>query len=78
MEKRKIRAVHDDDLGKLLKDLNIYQDVLEGKKKCKFCEVKITLDNLQALYPDSGNISLICDKVECLKSFNMYIYRKGV
>lgn len=67
MKKSKMKAIHDQDLERVLKDLGVYDDIISKRKKCKFCECDITLDNLQGLFPESGDIKLICSNVECLR-----------
>lgn len=61
----KIEAVHDDDLIQLLKSLNIYSDVVNGKCKCLFCKSTITIDNIDAIVPHKGKVCFTCDKDSC-------------
>jgi len=67
MEKKTLRAVHDDDLEALLKNLGLHNKFIHGKLKCAFCKGVITLDNLHSLFPDSGAVKLSCTKPECVK-----------
>lgn len=78
MIKKEIKAVHDQDLERLLRDLGIFNDIKDGKKKCKICDCIINLTNLQALYPESGDIKTTCDKPECLKKLYGYLDEKGI
>ena len=65
MERKKIKAVHDFDLLKLLGTLNISKDVKKKNKKCKFCRGIVTIKNIYALFPESGDIKIVCDKKVC-------------
>lgn len=78
MYKKDIKAVHDEDLEQVLKDLNILNDIKRGKKKCKFCGCIINMDNLQTLFPESGDIKLTCDKVTCLKKLYKFLEEKEI
>jgi hypothetical protein len=61
-----LRAVHDDDLEQLLRELGLYYDIVYGKLKCAFCRTEVTLDNLHSIFPDSGAIKLCCDTPACV------------
>lgn len=65
----KISAVHDDDLISFLTSIGSINDINYGKIKCKFCKEQITLDNIQAVIPDSGSISYICNNPTCTRKF---------
>ena len=60
-----LKAVHDDDLIAYLRSLGVdtTQPTLEP---CKFCRQDVTLDNLAALFPESGALKLVCDRPSCL------------
>ena len=66
-EKNVISAVHDDDLVGFLKGLGVLAEVERGRAKCKFCREAVTLDNLAAVFPESGDVKFVCDKPGCLK-----------
>lgn len=73
MKKKKIKAIHDTDLVQVLKDLGVYNDILSNKKKCTFCRCVIDLNNLQGLFPASGDIKFICSEKECLRKANIFL-----
>jgi len=75
-DREKIKAVHDDNLIPLLKNLGLYDGLMAGKIKCKFCREAVTLDNLSAVVPDSGNVGLACDKPRCLAKLNSFLSEK--
>ena len=61
-----LQAVHDNDLVKILKRLNMYECVVEGKCRCFACNREITLDNLGGLFKKNGKIHLVCNNIRCL------------
>lgn len=60
-----LKAVYDDDLANLLKNLNIYDDLVAGKIKCKFCREVTDLENLSSVFPNGGTVHVCCSKAEC-------------
>ena len=67
IETQKINAVFDGDLEKILKELGIYQDTIEGNIGCFFCKDIITLDNLEYIFSNDRKIVISCNKLECKK-----------
>jgi hypothetical protein len=63
-----LHAVHDDDLVAVLEALGLARDFDGGRLTCKFCGDVITWSNLHSLFPESGDIKLVCSKPECVKS----------
>jgi hypothetical protein len=62
-----LQAVYDDDLEALLKVLDLYPDYAGGRLQCAFCGDTITPHNLYAVFPDSGQVKVSCDKPECVQ-----------
>ncbi len=73
LPRESIAAVHDDDLRNFLASIGATNDVASGKIHCKFCRDPITLETLQAVFPDSGSISYVCQKQSCLRQFIKYL-----
>jgi len=67
MEKKRIRAVHEQDLEELVKNLGLEDRIRAGDISCAICKNKIDLDNLGAIVPSGKTILLICEKDDCLK-----------
>lgn len=67
MNKEKLKSVHDDDLEKLLEKLGILSKFKQRKLKCTFCKTTITMENLNSIFPQSGAIKIVCDKIECMR-----------
>lgn len=61
-----ISAVHDDDLVDFLKGLGVFSAVERGDAKCKFSGDPVNLDNLGAVFPESGDVKFVCDRPACL------------
>lgn len=70
MPRKTIEAVHDVDLRGLLQSLGLLAEVLEGNAACAFCGSPITLENLTAVFSNSGAIALTCSSVNCLSQMN--------
>ena len=66
--KSTIAAVHDDNLAEFLAGLGVLTEVTNGKARCKFCHGPVTLDNLIAVFPESGDVKFVCDRTGCLPS----------
>jgi hypothetical protein len=77
LKKEKLKVVHDDDLEILLRKLNLLETIKNGEKKCKFCKDAITIDNLYSLFPQSGDIKIVCNKVECIKELSGFLREEG-
>lgn len=76
LPKKKIRAVHDQDLEKILEGLGILDKFKRGELKCKFCNITITFDNLHSFFPQSENIKLVCDSSNCVRELSKLL-REG-
>jgi hypothetical protein len=60
-----VKAVHDDDLVAYLESLGV-DTTQPTLGQCKFCREPVTLENLAALFPESGALKLACDRPACL------------
>lgn len=70
MNKEKLKSVHDQDIDKLLQKLGILGKLNHGRLKCSFCKTVVTLENLHSLFPRSGSIKLVCDRIECIRELS--------
>lgn len=59
-----VKAIYEDQLDHYLRSLGLDPDRPLGK--CKFDGNDVTLDNLTALFPQSGSLKLVCSNRECL------------
>lgn len=69
MKEEIIKAVHDQDLEKLLNKLGLLEKFQQGLLKCGFCNNVVTFNNLQGIYKEGEEIKMICDKPLCYKEF---------
>ncbi|MRR35449.1 hypothetical protein EG829_12370 [bacterium] len=69
MQPTPLKAVHDRDLVALLETLGIRGRIQAGKVTCSQCHATVTMDNLGALYYDSGQVRVLCVADECIDSF---------
>ena len=61
----KIKAVHEAELEKYLKSLDIFNEIKEGKYQCRHCKTTITLENFLCMYPFNDEIVMCCDNPKC-------------
>ncbi len=71
-----IKAVYEDKFQLFLKNIGVYENVISGTEKCKFCSQQITLDNIISVFPESGTIKFVCDNPECICKMNSYFNEK--
>jgi len=71
--RKKISAIHDDELLQLIEKLGLKEKMEAQKLKCKFTETIITFDNLYSIFPESGDIKVVCDNPEAIKLFSEYV-----
>lgn len=65
LERKSIRAVLEDDLQAVLKDLELLELIEQGEASCHICGRVISLENLQALFRSSGTIHFVCNTPGC-------------
>lgn len=73
MNRYTLNAVHDDELLLLIEKLGLKEKLNQGKLKCKFTGTTITFDNLYSIFPESGDIKLVCDDQNAIKQFTEYV-----
>ena len=69
-----IKAVYEDKFQLFLQNIGVYENVVSGTEKCKFCSQPITTDNIASVFPESGNIKF--DNSECICKMNNYFNEK--
>lgn len=73
MPKEGMKAVHDDDLEGFLSSIRLLHKVRAGKVRCKFCREILDLESIQAVFPESGSVSVVCSREQCIKDFLSYL-----
>lgn len=61
-----VTAVHQDDLERVLRRLNVYDEVARGEAECFFCGRKLSLENIGGFMHYNGSLILVCDNSVCL------------
>lgn len=75
-DREKINAITDDKLILLLTNIGLYENVISGKIKCKFCGEIVTIECISAIFPESGSIKISCDKPSCIAGLNNFLNQK--
>lgn len=73
-----INAVHEDQFEVFLRKLGVFDDVMNGVKKCKFCGTPVNYDHIATIFAESGDIKIVCDKPECMAKLSEYLADKNV
>lgn len=71
-----IKAVYEDKFQLFLQNIGVYDRVVSGTEKCKFCGQPVTMDNIASVFPESGTIKFVCDNPECICKMNNYFNEK--
>lgn len=69
MNKFKLNAVHKGELEEFLSSIDELETIRNGKAKCEFCGKKITLENIQTIFPMNGEIAYCCNSALCFIKF---------
>lgn len=64
-EESEIAAVHDKDLDRVLRDLNLLPRVQAGSTRCGVCDRTVTRENLGCIYMGKHGIEVCCDDHRC-------------
>lgn len=71
--KIEINAIQDSDLEEALKKTSQFQDLIEGKLKCKSCNTTISEKNIGVIQPvklgGSFEVTFYCEKIDCVEEF---------
>ncbi len=70
--KKEIRAVLDSEIDELLKKLGLYHKLQSQSLFCKFCKGTIISENIYAIYPESGDVKIVCNNHDCIDRFNRH------
>ncbi|HBT65634.1 MAG TPA: hypothetical protein DEB10_13340 [Ruminococcaceae bacterium] len=65
MKENQIKAVHQQDLKKLLKSLHVYDSVTSNTATCYFCNETMSLDTIAAVFPFNDAVCFCCDQSMC-------------
>lgn len=77
-DKKQLNAVHERDLGTLLKQFGIQEKFDNNELLCKFCKEMVNKDNIYSVLPEAGMFNLICDKPDCITQLMEYLGEKNI
>jgi len=60
-----IRAVHDDDLEQVLRDLGLFSAVVAGEVDCAVCGNPVNLSTVGCLFSKLGEVQVTCCQEKC-------------
>lgn len=75
-KKELLQAVYEDKFVKFLKSIGVYERVINGEAKCKFCGNPVTIDNINAVFPENKEIKFACDSTICIAKMSQYLSQK--
>jgi hypothetical protein len=64
-DRHEIKAVHEKNLEEMLESIGLLDSVKKGLILCHFCGKKISLENINCLYPKKGDIVFCCGDISC-------------
>ena len=69
MRKRvEVKAVYDQHLEQVLKNLGILDKLIAGELNCEVCGCQVDLDNLGTIFPDDDKVGVSCDNSRCIRA----------
>lgn len=68
MRRYSIKAVHEQDLGKLLSNLGLSELIDRGELRCSVCGDIVNPENLLCIYPSGAEVRVCCKKAECYET----------
>lgn len=60
-----VAAVYDEDLRQFLGSIGVLHPFENGQLLCHYCKVVVDESNLHAIFPDSGQVRVVCDQASC-------------
>lgn len=72
-----VNAVHEDHFESFLRKLGVFDGVMNGVKKCKFCSEVVEYEHISSVFAESGDIKFVCEKPECIAKFSEYLADKN-
>ena len=72
-----VPAISEEILPEVLKRLELYEDVVNGRAKCYICGRQVTLDTIGAIGMVNEKPVLICNKPSCIGRASYTIKRQA-
>ena len=76
MDRETLKAVHEEKFETFLKNINVYDGILRGEYKCKFCGNVVNLDNVYTIFSEAGKVKFVCDTTNCVVNLGEYLSKK--
>ena len=76
MDRETLKAVHDEKFQTFLKNINVYDGIIRGVYKCKFCGKNVNLDNIYTIFPEASKVKFVCDAPNCVVELCEYLSEK--
>jgi hypothetical protein len=64
-----LNAIHELDSEVLLQHLGFGEELEAGLLECDQCCKAVTLSTLFAIFPESGQVHVVCDSPACVRQF---------
>jgi len=72
MRKRvEVKAVYDQDLKKVLANLDILDKLIAGELNCPVCGCQVDLDNLGTIFSHGAEAGVSCDNDRCIRTITV-------
>jgi|GEM_PF-1668284 len=52
----------------ILKKYNLLSKIENGKLTCKYCKDPVCLENVYAIFRQSGSLKIVCSKQKCISN----------
>ena len=65
-----VKTLYVNEFDNFMKKINQWDDFMNERCKCRYCESIITQNNLHALIPIDNHIEYCCSDPSCISSFS--------
>ncbi len=76
--KKELNVVHDNNLLDILKKLGVKDEIEKEVRICKFCNRTISFENIHTIFPESGDVKIVCNEPECVKELLVYVNKRKI
>jgi len=66
VDREQLQAAGGEGFEVLLHSLRLDQRRRAGKLACKFCRQQLDLEEIAAVFPESGDVKVVCSKPQCI------------
>lgn len=65
LHREKVRAIHEHDLERIVKELGLLDNLIAGSLVCSMCGSPLSLDTIQCLYMEENEVKFCCTRTNC-------------